>query len=327
MHGFLLSKGQYTTLDDPVAFVDTQAYSINKLGQIVGNFADSHLNSNGFLLSNGVYETIDDPFGVFGTFIRGINDSGQIVGYYDDAEFVTHGFTYHNGIFTTIDVHRSTSTVVGGVNNSSEIIGTFDLRGTHGFLFQNGRFTEITGPAGSLDTFGNGLNNLGEAVGTYSSNNSGISLGFLLSHGVYTTIDDPAGVQGTSPSGINDSGLIVGDYFDKFFNGHGFVAIPVKSSAVVTAALSTAVDGVAPFSRNVAAGHTPDADAIRSPGLRPRAEGDTPSRNAGKPTSSAAVVDATGRTPRLGEPGLAPLSIESLIDLHFATLGTDELWE
>jgi uncharacterized membrane protein len=53
IHGFLLSHGQYTTLDDPMA-----ATSGNGLG----------------------------------TTAIGINDSGEIVGYYLDAGVVTHGF-------------------------------------------------------------------------------------------------------------------------------------------------------------------------------------------------------------------------------------------
>jgi probable HAF family extracellular repeat protein len=39
-HGFLLSGGIYTTLNDPLALngANTQAYGINDLGQIVGTY-------------------------------------------------------------------------------------------------------------------------------------------------------------------------------------------------------------------------------------------------------------------------------------------------
>jgi hypothetical protein len=36
-HGFLLSGGTYTTLDDPLATLETQALEINNSGQIVGD--------------------------------------------------------------------------------------------------------------------------------------------------------------------------------------------------------------------------------------------------------------------------------------------------
>jgi hypothetical protein len=50
-HGFLLSGGQYTTLDDPNAgtFPGTQPFGINDRGQIVGNYYDANSVSHGFL--------------------------------------------------------------------------------------------------------------------------------------------------------------------------------------------------------------------------------------------------------------------------------------
>ena len=49
-HGFLLSKGKFTTIDVPGA-VYTEADSINVQGDIVGTYADSSGNGHGFLLS------------------------------------------------------------------------------------------------------------------------------------------------------------------------------------------------------------------------------------------------------------------------------------
>jgi probable HAF family extracellular repeat protein len=52
-HGFLLSHGQYTTLDDPSAgtgaFQGTLAFGINASGKIVGNYTDANGVIHGFL--------------------------------------------------------------------------------------------------------------------------------------------------------------------------------------------------------------------------------------------------------------------------------------
>jgi hypothetical protein len=93
-HGFLLSHGQYTTIDDPNG-LNSVVTGINDRGQIVGSYGDSSGAVHGFLLSHGQYTTIDDPNAFSSTFVHGINDSGQIVGVYDDARGFgfSHGFT------------------------------------------------------------------------------------------------------------------------------------------------------------------------------------------------------------------------------------------
>src|SRR5436190_23272922 len=40
-HGFLLSGGTYTTLDDPLTTSFTEAFGINASGQIVGHYRDA----------------------------------------------------------------------------------------------------------------------------------------------------------------------------------------------------------------------------------------------------------------------------------------------
>src|SRR5437763_17061081 len=77
----------YTTLDDPSANNNTQAFGINASGQIVGQYTDASNHTHGFLYSNGTYTTLDDPSAsaTGGTFALGINDLGQIVGVYGDA--------------------------------------------------------------------------------------------------------------------------------------------------------------------------------------------------------------------------------------------------
>jgi probable HAF family extracellular repeat protein len=54
---FLLSRGRYTTLDDPNAVGFTEATGINNGGQIVGEYFDANFNTHGFRLSGGQYTT------------------------------------------------------------------------------------------------------------------------------------------------------------------------------------------------------------------------------------------------------------------------------
>src|SRR5262249_12051181 len=124
-HGYLLSHGQYTTLDDPNGINGTWPFGINASGQVVGYYWDTNFVSHGFLLSGGQYTTLDAPNAIY-TFPTGINDHGQIVGQYYDASFNSHGFLLNGGQFTNIDGPNGS---LGGsavaINSRGDIIGGF----------------------------------------------------------------------------------------------------------------------------------------------------------------------------------------------------------
>jgi hypothetical protein len=61
--GFILSNGNYTTIDDPLGVGGTFALGINNKDEVVGFYYDSLHRQNGFLFSNGNYTTLDDPLG------------------------------------------------------------------------------------------------------------------------------------------------------------------------------------------------------------------------------------------------------------------------
>jgi hypothetical protein len=48
-HGFLLSHGHYTTLDDPAGTAGTYAEGMNDQGDIVGFYFDTNGLAHGFL--------------------------------------------------------------------------------------------------------------------------------------------------------------------------------------------------------------------------------------------------------------------------------------
>ncbi len=135
-HGFIWSKGTFTTIDHPdaAAPAGTSAIGINDPGEVVGTYVDADDNRHGFVRSKkGVYATLDVP-DAFLTVAQGINNRGDIVGLYLGDDFTTHGFVLSKGVYTTVDVPGSDWTEVYSINAQGEIVGAFeDADGVHGF--------------------------------------------------------------------------------------------------------------------------------------------------------------------------------------------------
>src|SRR5262249_13068926 len=101
-HGYIVSGGIFTTLNDPLGVKGTSATGINDTGQIVGTYTDPGGHQHGFIDNGGTYTTIDYP-GSTDTFVDGINASGLIVGTYTDAVGSHHGFIQSGPVFTALD--------------------------------------------------------------------------------------------------------------------------------------------------------------------------------------------------------------------------------
>jgi probable HAF family extracellular repeat protein len=137
LHGFLLSGGHYTTLDDPVGVQGTVARGINASSVIVGYSLGPYTIQHGFRLSAGNYLTLDDPNGFHDTSASGINDYGQIVGVYFDHNRAEHGFLRHGDQYLTLDDPNAMSrTEAQAINDSANVVGLFfDANGVeHAFL-------------------------------------------------------------------------------------------------------------------------------------------------------------------------------------------------
>jgi len=173
--------------------------------------------------------SLPDPGLTIGTLA--INDLGQIVGI-DTAYSRTGRIT---GVYAFEDDHGSFSNlplgVYGvGINDRGEIVGSQGNGhgGTQGFVLSNGTVTPISDPNGGSATAGagggsttaNGINNLGQAVGSY--NIGGDNFGFLETGGAFKTIAAPGSTY-TSANAVNDLGKIVGTYYDSSLAEHGFL--------------------------------------------------------------------------------------------------------
>ena len=166
-HGFLLSEGEFTTIDFPGA-LETEAYKINPRGQILGSYVDPEGRSHLFLLSErefttsnipGAFETVSLPPippqlwfttidfpGAVETAIdganAGLNARGDIVGDYCAVPPLpckpqnVHGLLLSEGEFTTIDVPGALGTSAYGINARGDIVGFFNVDANHiiGFL-------------------------------------------------------------------------------------------------------------------------------------------------------------------------------------------------
>jgi uncharacterized membrane protein len=230
-HGYELKGDKFSTLDYP-GVTASEAFSINKKGEIVGAFADSSGYLHGYKLVSGVFTQLDVPGAKGTTVALGVNNSGDIVGMYaDPVTGNADGYLLSGGTYTSIIVPGATYTYTEGINNAGVIAGYYfdSTMNSHGFTWNKGTITTIDYGNGYPNTYLAGINDAGLIVGGYGS---GITIdsvaypwehGFLYSGGTFSTFDAPFGdVQVTQPWGMNNKGEIVGGYVDSQGMLYGF---------------------------------------------------------------------------------------------------------
>lgn len=180
------------------------------------------------------FTTFDVPFtapfsGAVNTLPLGINNLGQVVGGYVNSTFsIVHGFLRNpNGDFAKIDPFQSSFQRPRTLNDFGVIVGryrTFDGRhGDHCYVIQAGSVTTFDVPfSNGFGTRCNGINDLGQIVGTYFAQDNHFH-GFLLnlSDGSFSQIADLS--IDTLAFKINNEGQIVGNYMAADGLSHGFL--------------------------------------------------------------------------------------------------------
>jgi probable HAF family extracellular repeat protein len=222
-HGFVYKNGVYTSLNIPGSNT-TYLLGINDSGEIVAQTGEEA----SYVYSNGIFTLIQIP-GSNGTIATSINNAGQIAGYYSLV-----GFVDTNGMLTTINAPGAGATFPQGISKTGEVVGT--TNGTSSFLYSNGSFTTISPPDGDFAIYANGINSLGQIVGTLIDS-TGKQHGFVDTGGVFTSIDIPGGSD-PNVFGINDAGQIVGNYSDASGHQLGFLGTPVPEPASLLLLLS-----------------------------------------------------------------------------------------
>ncbi len=126
-HGFLLSGGQYTTLDVPNGYTNSDAWAINNKGLITIFAVNSGGSYDSFLFNGKTYTEIDVPKAAqnfvtaidnFGDRVYTILDSSNNI---QGAFFLNKGGTY----FVFNDPKGTTNTQAYGLNDKLRIVGTY----------------------------------------------------------------------------------------------------------------------------------------------------------------------------------------------------------
>ena len=222
IHGFILSKGSYTTLDYPGAIGGTFAAGINDAGVVVGSYDNGQIVA-GFVYANGTFAQL--RYHKSATFPASINKAGDIVGSYS-VNNTYRGFEWSNGKFKTFAPPHSTGTFPAGINTAGSISGTFyDASGQHGFLLRNGTYGTIDVPGSNNTTNAAGLNDKDYVVGNYEDPTRQSHEGFLMMGSKFRELIAPGSVT-TFPSDINNHNVVVGVYFNGGVNPVAFMAKP-----------------------------------------------------------------------------------------------------
>jgi hypothetical protein len=160
---------------------------------------------------------------------NGVNDSDEVVGTYQVYQNV-YGFSYPvGGPLTQYLIPGSTGTMLSGINNAGEMVGSYTHISQYETLGYG--FSSILGEPlvniihpDSTATFATGINNKDVIVGYYyPTTGGGPNTGFILSDNKFTDLSvtgQPADTA-TYPLAINDSGVVVGTY--TFFNPQAFI--------------------------------------------------------------------------------------------------------
>ena len=146
----------------------------------------------------------------------------------------THATTFS---FTTINAPGAAFTSATGINNTGQIVGSYDVSyenpelfntdfASFAFVYTNGHFTTLMDPQFAApfpyaETFANGINDAGQIVGNGNKDPYPDSIIFLDTKGNFTNPAIATGFEGATATGINDGGQIVGNYFTGYVSNDG----------------------------------------------------------------------------------------------------------
>jgi uncharacterized membrane protein len=226
-HGFLLRKGEVTTIDFPGAAA-TNARGISPDGQIVGTYTiagEPSVNVHGFLLDrDGTFSRVDYPNHT-STIPQRILPDGTILGCRHDTDTMEtmHGVRIRaDG--TSDETEVSATMHNGATPDGGLIVGLFTDMMTgrgEGYVIEDGTFTPFVVP-GSKFTAAWDVNPRGEIAGVYQDSANRFH-GFVRDGDDYVALDVP-GANATRAFGINAGGDVVGAFVDAAGRTRAFIA-------------------------------------------------------------------------------------------------------
>jgi uncharacterized membrane protein len=139
-HGLIWDNGEFTTLDFPKADTYTTLWSVNKHGQILGEYytfnpaTNETLEHNWFVYDNGNF-ALDFPpslehIGGPAIFLADMNDDGQIIGMRWNGGPGWDGvFLFDDGTFFDIKLPPEyVYADVRGMNNKGQFVGAYEVQ-------------------------------------------------------------------------------------------------------------------------------------------------------------------------------------------------------
>jgi hypothetical protein len=151
-HGFEISNGQFTQIDDPLGVKGTQVNGINSQGDLVGSYLDAAGVSHGFVKIGATFATIDDNrvAATGSVYLWGINDADEVVGEVDgpgghgiDAQLAlgaTPNVTFSFD-FSSASVRLSGQSVTMDGSDGSHV----QVTGAQTYTFTDGTIREFSG--------------------------------------------------------------------------------------------------------------------------------------------------------------------------------------
>jgi probable HAF family extracellular repeat protein len=211
--GYIWYRGVRTLLEPLPGGDSSLPRDINARGKAAGFCANAEVSARPCLWRRGRavdLGTLDERGS--GTALA-INDRGEVVG--DNQTYIdggnTRAFIWRRGVLTDLGGRGSRS--AEGINNRSEVIGTFygvEIEDSihRGFVWKRGRLTDL-GTLGGGATFVRDINDRGQIVGT-STTATGEQRAFLWRAGRMVNLGTLPGGSGSGATSVNERGQVVG---------------------------------------------------------------------------------------------------------------------
>jgi uncharacterized membrane protein len=149
------------------------------------------------------------PDGTTYSIVNGADPTGHFLAGFAASDTVEQAVVWQDGTLSVLPIPLS-SPRAGAVNPSGTVVGTgFGGGGNaRAWLFANGQYQELLGPSGATQSFGVGVNRVGDVLIGYSDANyvNQVAIRFA-STGELRTLPLPAGVSAT-PTGISDDDTV-----------------------------------------------------------------------------------------------------------------------
>jgi len=214
---FVYSRGVIIPIA-PVTQAGSGGFAINDREQVAGQFSPSPGVQHAGVYSMHTGSWTDLQVGTSTSAALGINVEGQVTG-----EYITPSGSQHAFIYTRGEVHdlgsftqNDAGTSIGsGINILGQVAGysltNLSTGVAHAFLYKNG-FMHDLGTLGGSNSYGYGLNDEGEVVGS-SDLGENIGHAFVYRNGIMHdlgTLDDTVDAPASVAYAINNRGEIVG---------------------------------------------------------------------------------------------------------------------